>query len=83
MPSQIGQHGALQVFVFQKNRAPCVILAAIAQVVAQRVGIIKPAVGKLIEWRIGIWSILFIGRQGQSALPDANLSPGRGNRKEE
>jgi hypothetical protein len=83
MPSQVGQHGAFQVFILEKHRAPGVIFAAIAQVIPQSVGVVKAAVRKLIEWRIGIRSILFIGRQGQSALPHANLSPSRRNRKEE
>ena len=40
MSANVGQHRALQIFVFKKQRAPGVIGAVISQIAAQRVRII-------------------------------------------
>jgi len=62
VPSQIGQYGTLQVFIFQKHRTPDMVGASIRQVVAKCVRIVEAAVCILIEWRIEIRCALLISR---------------------
>ena len=73
MPADVGQHGALQIFVFQVDRAPRVIDAAAGQILAQRVGIVEAIGSELVEGRIGIGQSLFVSRQRERSLPDAHL----------
>jgi hypothetical protein len=61
MTSQIGQHPALQVFIFEEHRPPGVIRTVIAQTVSESIRIVKTAISILIEWGIGVRRALFIG----------------------
>ena len=61
MAAKVGQHGALQVLIFQKESAPGMIGSLVGQIVAQRVGIVESAVRILIKRWIGIGRCFFIG----------------------
>jgi hypothetical protein len=62
MPSKIGQHGTLQVFIFKEYSAPGMIFAPIGQIGSEWIRVIEAAIGILIERRIGIGWTFFIGR---------------------
>ena len=68
MASKIGQHRTLQIFVFQKYRAPSVVGTAIRQIAAESIRVVEAAVCILIGRRVGVGHTFLIGGQGQSVL---------------
>ncbi len=73
MAPDVRQNGALQVLVFEIDRAQGVVIAAIRQVVADRVRVIEVRRSVQIKRRIWIRRTLFIHGQRQSTLPYAHF----------
>ena len=72
--ADIGQDAALQIFVFEKQRAPGDISFPAGEVLAQCIGIIEPGNRENVERRVWIRRPFDGYRQRERALPDADLS---------
>ena len=73
MASKIGQHAALEVFIFQIERSPLSRDAPVHQTVTQGVGIIEERASvKKIEWWIRVRKSFVRGRNGHRVFPDSH-----------
>ena len=54
--ANVGQYGALQVFILKKDRAPVLINSPAGQIVAQGVRVVEAIGSELVEGRVGIGS---------------------------
>ena len=83
MPADVGQHGTFQVFVFEIDRSQVMLTPLFRSLLSQRVGIVEPVGGELVEGSIRIGRSLFIDWQIEDALPHANLRTNREWRDEQ